>query len=120
MKILNQYFPGRVLVLLFTENVLILLGVWVAACVHIGQFNVALLYHPGLFARALLITLVCQVCFYFNDLYDLKSLSSPLEILLRLLKTFGMASCMHPGTGFSSSAPGHMPRPWPGRWMGRR
>jgi len=92
MKILNQYFPGRVLVLLFTENALIVLGVWVAACVHIGQFNLALLYYPGLFGRALLITLVCQVCFYFNDLYDLKSLSSPLQILLRVLKTFGMAS----------------------------
>jgi len=71
MKILNQYFPGRVLVLLFTENALIVLGVWVAACVHIGQFNLALLYYPGLFGRALLITLVCQVCVSFTDIYDL-------------------------------------------------
>jgi len=44
MKILNQYFPGRVFVLLFTENALILLGVWVAACVYIGRFNLALLF----------------------------------------------------------------------------
>jgi len=109
MRILNQYFPGRVFVLLFTENALILLGVWVAACVYIGRFNLALLFDPGLFGRALLISLVCQICFYFNDLYDLKSLSSPLQILLRLLKTFGMASLilafvylLIPGTRFGS------------------
>ena len=92
IKVLNQYFPGRVLVLLCTENVLIILGVWVAACLYTGRFNFALLYYPALFGKALLITLVCQVCFYFNDLYDLKSISSPLQIVLRLLKTFGMAS----------------------------
>src|SRR5262249_61786393 len=76
------------------QNVLRVPGVWAAPCVYLARFNVALLYYPALFARALLISLVCQVCFYFNDLYDLKSISSPLQILLRLLKSFGMASLM--------------------------
>jgi len=92
MKILNQYYPGRVLVLLFTENVLIILGVWVATCIYTGRFYLTLLYYPALFGKALLITLVCQVCFYFNDLYDLKSISSPLQIVARLLKSLGVAS----------------------------
>ncbi len=30
VKILNQYFPGRVFLLLVTENILIILGIWVA------------------------------------------------------------------------------------------
>jgi sugar transferase (PEP-CTERM system associated) len=92
VKVLNQYFPGRVILLIFAENALIVLGVWVAVSLYLGLFSFALFYDPAIWSRALLISLIYQVCFYFNDLYDLKSLTSRLEIALRLLRTFGIAS----------------------------
>ena len=94
VKVLSQYVPGRLFVLLVTENILIILGVWVALSLDTGRFQLALLSYPALLTKALLITVICQLCFYLNDLYDLKSIGSPLEMALRLLKTLGMASLL--------------------------
>lgn len=92
VKVFNQYFPSRVFFLIFTENVLIVFGVWIAVSIDIGSFRLALLIYPALLGKALLISGTCQFCLYFNDLYDLKSIGSRFELFVRLLKALGMAS----------------------------
>jgi sugar transferase (PEP-CTERM system associated) len=92
VKILNQYFPGRVFLLLVTENVLIILGIWATVSLQTGWGAFGLLPDSALLSKVLLITVVCQICLYFNDLYDLKSIHSRAEILIRALKSFGAAS----------------------------
>jgi len=92
VKILNQYFPGRVFLLLVTENVLIILGIWVAVSLQTGSGAFGILPDSALVSKALLITAVCQICLYFNDLYDLKSIRSRAQILVRALESFGAAS----------------------------
>jgi sugar transferase (PEP-CTERM system associated) len=92
VKILNQYFPGRVFLLLVTENALIILGVWLTVSLQTGWGMFGLLPDSALVGKALLITAVCQICLYFNDLYDLKSITSRAEIAIRALKSFGAAS----------------------------
>ena len=91
VKILNQYFPGRVFLLLVTENILIILGIWVAVSLQTG-WGAFGLPDSALVSKALLITAVCQICLYFNDLYDLKSIHSRAQILVRALESFGVAS----------------------------
>jgi len=92
VKILNQYFPGRVFLLLVTENVLIILGIWAAVSLQAGWGAFQLLPQSSLLGKVLLITVVCQLCLYFNDLYDLKSIRSRAGILVGALKSFGAAS----------------------------
>ncbi len=91
IKVLNQYFPGRLFVLLFTENILILLGIWAAVSYFTaGQTNTPL---PVLFLKCIAITAVCQLCFYYADIYDLRSMTSRLEVFFRLLQALG-AACL--------------------------
>jgi len=91
IKVLNQYFPGRLFVLLITENMLILMGIWAAIAIRVGSLRVSLLSYPGLFGKAMLITVVIQACLYYADIYDLRSASSRADVLFRLLQAFGVA-----------------------------
>ncbi len=42
--------------------------------------------------RVLLITFICQICLYYNDLYDFDVASSTPEITIRLLQALGVTS----------------------------
>jgi sugar transferase (PEP-CTERM system associated) len=92
IKVLNQYFPGRLFVLLVTENVLILLGVWAAIAYHVGGATLALMSYPVLYGKALLITAICQCCLYYSDIYDLRNIGSRVEVALRVLQALGVAA----------------------------
>src|SRR3954463_13914764 len=39
-----------------------------------------------------LVTVLCQLCFYYNDLYDLTVVSSSRELVIRLLQAAGAAA----------------------------
>ena len=41
-----------------------------------------------------LVTGLCQICFYYNDLYDLTVVHSSRELLIRLLQAAGAASIL--------------------------
>jgi sugar transferase (PEP-CTERM system associated)/polysaccharide deacetylase family protein (PEP-CTERM system associated) len=91
IRILDRYFPSRLFVMLFAELLLIVLGVWASVSLSIGSVHLSLLAHPLLLGKALLVTGVCQLCFYFNDLYNLPSIRSHWQLLVRLLKALGLA-----------------------------
>jgi len=92
IKVLNQYFPGRLFVLLFTENVLILFGIWAVVAYTTGSVTLSLLAHPQIFGKIFLITAVCQVCLYYADIYDLRSIGSRVEVFMRVLQALGVAA----------------------------
>ena len=73
VKVLNQYFPGRVILLIFAENALIVLGVWVAVSLYLGLFSFALFYDPALWSRALLISLSTRLASTLTTSTSLKS-----------------------------------------------
>lgn len=92
IKVLNQYFPGRLFVLLVTENVLILLGIWVGISYHMGTLRFSMADYPNLFGKAVLITVICQFCLYYADIYDLRNIGSKIEICLRVMQALGAAA----------------------------
>ena len=92
IKVLNQYFPGRLFVLLVTENVLILLGIWAALVYHLGGLQADLFVYPLLFGKVLTITVICQVCLYYADIYDLRNIGSRMEVVMRVLQALGVAA----------------------------
>lgn len=95
IKVLNQYFPGRLFVLLVTENVLILLAIWGTVSFQLGAAEISA--HPTLFLKALVVTAICQLCFYYADIYDLRTIGSKVEILFRLLQALGAAAILLAG-----------------------
>src|SRR5262245_22356463 len=94
IKVLNQYFPGRLFVLLVTEKVLIVLGIGATIAYHVGDVRLSWMSFPGLFGKVCRITGVVQVCIYYADIYDLRTIGSRLEVLLRVMQALGVAALL--------------------------
>lgn len=84
MQVFNRHVSGRGLTVFGFETVLITGAVLLAAQLH-GSFDSAM---GGLW-RVVLITALCELCFYYNDLYDLTVVHSKTELAVRILQGAG-------------------------------
>ena len=89
MQLFNRYVSSRGLTVFGCEILLIFGSVAIAARVHGEGANVT----DDLWKIAL-VTGLCQICFYYNDLYDLTVVHSSRELLIRLLQAAGAASIL--------------------------
>src|SRR5581483_2136139 len=87
MQVFNRQVSARGLTVFGFETVLISGAVVLAAHVH-GSLDDAV---RGLW-KIVLITGVCELCFYYNDLYDLTVVHSKTELLIRVLQAAGAAA----------------------------
>jgi sugar transferase (PEP-CTERM system associated) len=87
MQLFNRHVSPRGLTVFGCEIMLIFGSVAIAARAHGVPANVAV----DLWKIAL-VTGLCQVCFYYNDLYDLTIVHSSRELLIRLIQAAGVAS----------------------------
>ena len=86
-KVFNQYFPHQLLILLVSESVLILL-IWGGVAFQFGAWDAMTL--PSLVFRALAATAICQLCLYYADGYDLRSIRSRGEVFFRLIQVINV------------------------------
>jgi sugar transferase (PEP-CTERM system associated) len=86
MQVFNRYVSTRSLTVFGGELLLIFGSVALAAAV---QHNAVL--DENLW-RIALVTVVCQLCLYYNDFYDLTLVHSNRELVVRLLQAAGAAS----------------------------
>ena len=89
MQLFNRYVSPRGLTVFGCEILLIFGSVAIAARAHGAPDAVG----PDLWKIAF-VTGLCQVCFYYNDLYDLTVVHSSRELLIRLLQAAGAASIL--------------------------
>ena len=89
MQLFNRYVSPRGLTVFGCEILLIFGSVAIAARVHGEGANV-----PDDLWKIALVTGLCQLCFYYNDLYDLTVVHSSRELLIRLLQAAGAASIL--------------------------
>jgi sugar transferase (PEP-CTERM system associated) len=47
---------------------------------------------PAFFTKAFAITVLCQLCFYYADIYDLRNLRSKVEVAVRVVQAAGAAA----------------------------
>src|SRR5437588_12864264 len=87
MQVFNRQVSARGLTVFGFETVLISGSLLIAAHVH-GSLDDAV---SGLW-KIVLITAVCELCFYYNDLYDLTIVHSKTELLIRVLQAAGAAA----------------------------
>jgi len=88
MQVFNRYVSARGLTVFGGELLLIFGSVALAASLQ----NTPDL--PGNLWRIALVTIVCQLCLYYNDFYDLTIVQSNRELVVRLLQAVGAASIL--------------------------
>jgi sugar transferase (PEP-CTERM system associated) len=90
LRLFKKYYPVRNAIFVFGEGFIIFVSVMIACFIIIGQKRIQLEF--SLMLKALLITFCCQVCLYYNDLYDLKITDTLAELGIRLLQALGAAA----------------------------
>src|SRR5262245_8325528 len=86
MQLFNRHVSSRSLTIFAGELLLIFGSVALAAAL---QQAPAL---PSNLWKIALITVICQLCLYYNDFYDLTLVHSNRELVVRLLQAVGAAS----------------------------
>lgn len=86
MQLFNRYVSTRSLTVFAAELCLIFGSVALAAMVQDTPDLAAS------FWKIALVTVVCQLCLYYNDFYDLTLVHSNRELVVRLLQAVGAAS----------------------------
>jgi sugar transferase (PEP-CTERM system associated) len=86
MQLFNRYVSTRSLTVFGGELLLIFGSVALAASLQTGG-NLG-----GSLWKIALVTVVCQLCLYYNDFYDLTLVHSNRELVVRLLQAVGAAS----------------------------
>jgi sugar transferase (PEP-CTERM system associated) len=86
MQLFNRYVSTRSLTVFAGELLLIFGSVALAASLQNGGDLPANLW------KIALVTVVCQMCLYYNDFYDLTLVQSNRELIVRLLQAVGAAS----------------------------
>lgn len=87
MQVFNRNVSVRGLTVFGFEVVLISGSMALAASLH-GSLGAS----DGALWRIALVTALCQLCFYYNDLYDLTVVHSNRELVVRLLQAAGAAA----------------------------
>ena len=88
MQLFNRHVSTRTLTVFTSELVLIFGSVALASAVQGTPHSAANLW------KILLVTVVCQLCLYYNDFYDLTLVHSNRELVVRLLQAAGAASIL--------------------------
>ena len=86
MQLFNRYVSTRSLTVFGGELLLIFGSVALAASLQSGGDL------GGSLWKIALVTVVCQLCLYYNDFYDLTLVHSNRELIVRLLQAVGAAS----------------------------
>ena len=90
LRVFRQYYPIRNIFFVVGEGLVILLSFSLASFLVLGADS--FVYDRYLLPKILLITFVCQVSLYYNDLYDFKISKNHNELGLSLLKAMGFAA----------------------------
>ncbi len=91
-RLLRHRLTGRSTALVGFETVLIVSCVVLAAYVRLGEAAWGVMLSEGGVGKTILIAGVCQVCLYYAELYDLRTVSDRYELFVRIVQALGCAS----------------------------
>jgi sugar transferase (PEP-CTERM system associated) len=104
MRVFNRHVSMRGLTLFGFETLLVSGAVVGAAHVHGSLVDVM-----GTLWKVVLVTALCELCFYYSDLYDLNCVHAKGELIVRVLQ----------GTGAAAIALAAVSMLLPSVWLGR-
>src|ERR1017187_7511357 len=91
-KVFSQYIPFQEVFLFVTEHLLLWGSLLLAIYIRFYQdpfWAEELLYASAFRIEAIAIILLCQLCFYYNSLYDLATVCRRSELGIRLVQALG-------------------------------
>lgn len=86
LRILRQYYPIRNAFFVLGEGTAIFLSVLIAASIFYEELP------GGLFVKAMMISFVCQMCLYYNDLYSFGTIESFVKMGVSLVQALCVAA----------------------------
>jgi sugar transferase (PEP-CTERM system associated) len=92
MKALAVSVTRRSVALVVFEAALIMLAVSLGAFIRLGDDAWLLLFAEQGLLKALLITVVCQVCLYYSDLYELRIATVRRELFIGIVQALSATS----------------------------
>lgn len=95
IRILKQYYPVRNVVFVIGEFAVIYFSAILSSLIFRGEE--AFLQNNLLPLNILLIAITCQICLYYNDLYDLSVTDRFSELSIRLLQALGATAIILAG-----------------------
>src|SRR5690242_1736910 len=84
----------RPMTLVISETALITAAVFVGVWMRVGTQDWTTTLYDGTVARALLIAGASQLCFYYANLYDLRSIQDRRDLVVRMLRSLGATSLL--------------------------
>jgi len=96
-RILNQYVSAKSLLLLVEEGILVLLSLLCAVKLRFWSSPAELALYvafPDFAVQCTIVVVVCLVCFYLNNLYDLSTGYDSVDRVLRIEQSLGAASLL--------------------------
>jgi sugar transferase (PEP-CTERM system associated) len=92
MSVWTKRFAARILGLVAFENLLIVASVAAAVRLRLGADGWTTFVIENGVGKTLLVSGVCQLCFYYADLYESRAYADRRELFVRLVQGLGAAS----------------------------
>ena len=92
LRFFKQYYPIRNILFVVGEGLFIYVSFLLASWIILGADTVY--FGNWIFLKVFLITIICQLCLYYNDLYDLKHLAKFNELAWRLVQAVGYTAIL--------------------------
>ena len=90
-----MYSPSsRSIVLIAGESCLLVAAVAISGFLRLGDDAWTLLALDDGLPKLLLVAAMVQLCLYYNDLYDLRTIGDSRDLLIRLVQALGTTSLM--------------------------
>lgn len=91
-SIMNYHLSISRFIFMLGEGLLIFAGIFLATALRFSSDLWSVLTYQDLLPKTLLVTVVCQLCLYYNDLYGEELSRFGREILVKLLQALAGAS----------------------------
>lgn len=91
VKIFHTYFPIRNILFILGEGALIYLSLIIAALLRFRWQIPETEFVYTIWARVLVVTLVCQISLYYHELYEIKRAQKIFDLSVRIIQALGAA-----------------------------
>ncbi len=92
LRLFKKYYPIRNLFFFIGEGLFIYSSFLLASLIILGTDLSS--FDQVIFLKILLVTVICQLCLYYNDLYEFKTAVKFSELGLRLLQALGFSAIL--------------------------
>src|SRR2546428_11477738 len=91
IRLFGRYFPIKSVLLPVTESGMIITSILLAVWIRLGDLADTSWYlnRPYTVAQIATVTLICLICLYYNDVYDLHVVARRAELVIHLMQSLG-------------------------------